>query len=227
MGVELFESVANSSLHMPLHKSSMSDTSVKCAEGSVFIIPPSKRSQSSIIFSRAQLRRPEVTDLSSDSEPSQFFHYVRSAQHMMRKMGYSLQHRGGLNFEKGRRDFLRNFVPKGKPANYYDKTCRGWDMLHLHLLHRFDLKTTNRSRHALPLPLSGNQMSVWERYLRISLLTWVQVVIWGLQKLLMLNHGLINWIFSGKSDSNRANHLLKTRWSMLTWVVKITLNPSL
>jgi len=30
-----------------------------------------------------------------------------------------------LNFEKGRCGFLRNFVPKGKPENYYDKTHRG------------------------------------------------------------------------------------------------------
>jgi len=42
----------------------------------------------------------------------------------MRKMGYSPQRQNGLNFGKGRRDFLRNFVPKGKPANYYDKTRR-------------------------------------------------------------------------------------------------------
>jgi len=32
--------------------------------------------------------------------------------------------RRGLNFGKGRRDFLRNFVPKGKPTNYNDKTRR-------------------------------------------------------------------------------------------------------
>ena len=44
---------------------------------------------------------------------------------MMRKMGYNLQHGKCLNFEKGRRDFLRNFMPKRKPANYYDKTHRG------------------------------------------------------------------------------------------------------
>jgi len=40
-------------------------------------------------------------------------------------MGYNLQHGKGLNFGKGRRDFLRNFMPKGKPTNYYDKTHRG------------------------------------------------------------------------------------------------------
>ena len=40
-------------------------------------------------------------------------------------MGYSLQRRKGLNFEKGRRGFLCNFVPRGKPTNYYDNTRRG------------------------------------------------------------------------------------------------------
>ena len=40
-------------------------------------------------------------------------------------MGYSLQRENGLNFKKGRRDFLHKFVPKGEPANYYDKTRRG------------------------------------------------------------------------------------------------------
>ena len=51
--VELLESVINSSLHMPLHKLSMPGTSVECAKGSVFVIPPSKRSPSPIIFGRA------------------------------------------------------------------------------------------------------------------------------------------------------------------------------
>ena len=44
---------------------------------------------------------------------------------MMRKMGYNLKHGKGLNFEKGRCGFLRNFVPRGKPTNYYDNTHRG------------------------------------------------------------------------------------------------------
>ena len=41
--VELFESVTNSSLHMPLHKSSTSSTSVECIEGSILVVPPSKK----------------------------------------------------------------------------------------------------------------------------------------------------------------------------------------
>jgi len=66
-----------------------------------------------------------VTDSSSDSEPPQFFYYARSAHPMMQKMGYNLQHEKGLNFRKGRRGLLRNFMTKGKPANYYDKIHRG------------------------------------------------------------------------------------------------------
>jgi len=85
--VKLFESVANSSLHMLLHKSSMTSTSVECVEGSVFVVPPSKRRQSPIVFGRARLRRSVVIYSSSDSKLPQFFHYARSAQHMMRKNG--------------------------------------------------------------------------------------------------------------------------------------------
>ena len=41
-------------------------------------------------------------------------------------MGYDLQRGNGLNFEKGRCGLLRTFISKGKPADYYDKTRRGW-----------------------------------------------------------------------------------------------------
>ena len=94
-------------------------------EGSVFVIPPSKRSQSPIVFDRVQPKMSVVTDSSSNSEPSQIFHYTRSAHHMIREMGYNLQYGKGLNFKKGRHGLLWTFMPKGKPANYYDKTHRG------------------------------------------------------------------------------------------------------
>ena len=38
-------------------------------------------------------------------------------------MGYNQQCGKGLNLGKGLRGLPRTFVPKGKPANYYDKTC--------------------------------------------------------------------------------------------------------
>ena len=40
VSIELFESVTDSSLYMPLHKPS---TSVEYTEGSVLVVPPSKR----------------------------------------------------------------------------------------------------------------------------------------------------------------------------------------
>jgi len=78
-----------------------------------------------MVFGRAQLQMSAVTDSSSDSEHPQIFHYAWSTHLMMQKMGYNLQHEKGLNFRKERHDLLRNFAPKEKSANYYDKTHRG------------------------------------------------------------------------------------------------------
>jgi len=113
-------------------KPSMTSTSVECVEGSIFVVPPSKRSQSPIVFGRARLRRSVVTDSSSDLKPPQFSHYARSTQHMMRKMGYNLQRGSGLNFEKWRRDFLRISCRKWYKQITMIKHTEGWDMLHLH-----------------------------------------------------------------------------------------------
>jgi len=124
VSVRLFESVTDSSLHIPLHKLSASSTPVESIEGSILVVPPSKEGQLPIIFGKAQLRRSTAADSSSDSDAPQFFRCARSAHHMMRKMGYNLQHGKGLNFRKGRCVFLRNFVPRGKLVNYYDNTHR-------------------------------------------------------------------------------------------------------
>jgi len=45
---------------------------------------------------------------------------------MMKEMGYDLHRSEGLNFGKGRCIPLQPFVLKGKLANYYDQTRRGW-----------------------------------------------------------------------------------------------------
>jgi len=47
-------SVHDTSLHMHLSMISVISTPVKSGEGSVFVIPPSKRSQSPIVFGRVQ-----------------------------------------------------------------------------------------------------------------------------------------------------------------------------
>jgi len=74
----------------------------------------------------------------------------------MTKMGYNLQRENGLNFGKGRRDFLRNFVPKGKLANYYDKTRRGLGYI-------IPLPSTSvRSKDNKPIPSRSASSSEWE-----------------------------------------------------------------
>jgi len=71
-------------------------------------------------------------------------------------MGYSLQHENDQNFEKGRRSFLRNFVPKGKLANYYDNTRRGLGYV------TPPLPTTIQSRDNKPIPSRSTSSSEWE-----------------------------------------------------------------
>ena len=68
VSVRLFESITDSSLHMPLHRPSASDTPMESIEGAVLVIPPSKEGQLPIIFSEAQPRGSTATDSSSDSD---------------------------------------------------------------------------------------------------------------------------------------------------------------
>jgi len=109
---------------MPLSLLSVASAPIENGEGFVFVILPSKKSQSPIIFGMVQLRMSAITNSGSDSELPQFFHYARLAHHMMRKMGYNLQRGNGLNFERGQHGLLLTFVPTGKPTNYYYKTHR-------------------------------------------------------------------------------------------------------
>ena len=51
---DVFNFVHTNSLHMPLPISEMARMQVEDNEGSVFIVPPSKRDQSPIAFSRVQ-----------------------------------------------------------------------------------------------------------------------------------------------------------------------------
>jgi len=44
---------------------------------------------------------------------------------MMKRMGYDLTKRSGLNFGKGKRALLRLFIPKGKDPDYYHKIWIG------------------------------------------------------------------------------------------------------
>jgi len=55
---------------------SVTSAPVENGEGSIFVVPSSKKSQSPTVFDRVQPRMFAVTDLGSDSEPPQFFYYV-------------------------------------------------------------------------------------------------------------------------------------------------------
>jgi len=96
-------------------------------EGSVYIVPPSKRDQSLIVFGRGQARVTTSRESDDDLEPPQFVHYA-AAHNIMKRMRYNLNHGDGLNFSKERRIPLQPFVPEGKPVNYYDRTREGWNM---------------------------------------------------------------------------------------------------
>jgi len=54
VSVDLFISAYDTSLHMPLSMLSITSTPVENGEGSVFVIPPSKKNQSMIVFGRVQ-----------------------------------------------------------------------------------------------------------------------------------------------------------------------------
>jgi len=73
-------------------------------------------------------------------------------------MGYSLQRENGngLNFGKRRRDFLRNFMRKGKLADYYEKTRKGLGYV------TPPPSTSVRSKDDRPIPSRSASTSKWE-----------------------------------------------------------------
>jgi len=94
-------------------------------DGSVFVVPSLEKNQSPIFFGRVWHHITTSKESDKDLEPPKFFHYARSAHLMMNGLGYDLCRGESLNFGKGWRIPLQPFMPKGKPANYYDQTCRG------------------------------------------------------------------------------------------------------
>jgi len=72
------------------------------AKEAFFEVPVKHKGQKLILFER--FKSEPITRESSkhNDESPQFSHYGRSAHHMMKKMGYNLTKRSGLNFGKGR-----------------------------------------------------------------------------------------------------------------------------
>jgi len=84
---DVFKSVDISFFHMSLPISEMACMNIEDNEGSVFIVPPSKRDESPIVFGRGQTQTTTFRESDDDLELSQFFHDVQSAHYMMKKWG--------------------------------------------------------------------------------------------------------------------------------------------
>ena len=54
VSVNLFKSTDDTSLHMLLSMLSVTSAPIENGEGSIFVVPPSKRNQLSIVFDRVQ-----------------------------------------------------------------------------------------------------------------------------------------------------------------------------
>ena len=111
-------------LYIPLPKSTVC-MHIEENDESVFVVPSSKKDQSSIIFGRVRHCITTSNNLDEDLEPPQFFHCARSGHRIMKEMGNDLRRDENLNFERGRHIPLQPFVLKEKPANYYDQTRMG------------------------------------------------------------------------------------------------------
>jgi len=146
---------------------------------------------------------------------------------MMKKMGYNLKHKEGMNFRKGRHSLLCNFMPKGKPTNYYDNTHKG-----LGYVTRTSPATV-QSKEGEPIPSHSASSSEWDSDVSVGV---------------MFDNLTINMTSSSQLEPAEvtgeepwAQQLdlqwekrfelyeppLKTRWCKSTLVVKITLNSSL
>ena len=60
-------------------------------DGSVFIVPSSKKDRLPIIFGRVRHCITPSNNLNEDLKPPKFFHYTQSAHCMMKEMGYDLR----------------------------------------------------------------------------------------------------------------------------------------
>jgi len=72
VSVDLFKSADDSSLHMPLSMLSVTSTPEENSEGFVFVVPPSKRNQSPIVFDRIQPRISQLRTRIQTHNPRKF-----------------------------------------------------------------------------------------------------------------------------------------------------------
>ena len=126
MGEDVWSAMdALTSLHVPIKSSFGTYHDDGDAQGSSFMVPARQKGQRPILFGRIMSEPTPHEESEGEEEPPQFNHYEPRTFKMMKRMGYDLASRPGLNFGKGRRSLLRSFVPKGKAPDYYHQTRRG------------------------------------------------------------------------------------------------------
>jgi len=97
---DVYSPIDMSPLYMPLPMSTAC-MHIEENDGSVFIVPSSKKNQSPNIFGRVRHWITPSNNSDEDLEPPQFFHYAQSAHCMIKEMGYDLRRGEGLNFGRG------------------------------------------------------------------------------------------------------------------------------
>lgn len=111
----LFELGTLATFHLPIWSSLVAQPKIAYPKGVVFVVPPRRPDQHPITFWRVESwSDPNLGDDNDSQASPQFELYEPNFHKMMRKIGYDLTSKQGLNFGKGRRNLLRSFVPKGK-----------------------------------------------------------------------------------------------------------------
>jgi len=111
--------------YAPIRSSFMVHEKASDVQGAFFEVPAKHKDQKSILFGRIESEPITFESSRDSSESPQFFHYGPKSHHIMKRMGYDLTKRSGLNFGKEKRALLRSFIPKGNAPDYYHKTQRG------------------------------------------------------------------------------------------------------
>jgi len=144
----------------------------------------------------------------------------------MKRMWYILNSGDGLNFGKGWCIPLQPFMPKGKSANHYDRTCRR--LGYITPSPSLNQILTSLYHQNLQIRSVGALILVWGWSSKRSLPTWHLSIRRSKTKTSSystLIHG--NLIFSGKSVSNCTNLQPKIKWSKSMSVIKHTQSSSL
>src|SRR5436853_7836632 len=113
------------SFHVPLSTSLTGDKPVEHIDGAFFEVPARRRKQKPLYFGRCHDKIRTSVSADIETHAPEFSHYDPNAHLIMRHWGYDFEKKPGLNYGKGLKSLPGPFVPKGKRADYYQKTKLG------------------------------------------------------------------------------------------------------